>query len=388
MKILIVTPFFPYSNVGHAGGKEIYEFVKALSQKHKIHLLSRIEPDQFVFIDEMKKFCTKIELFPFKTPEKRSILSILLIIWSYLRLGIKANRLMEKKMFDLAQVEYIETGLLIMRHAHLPMILDAHDVITKPAKRRYLSSKGLLKKALHFCISGLTKIIERHTTGKFDLIFTRSRMDMEILLKKYKGLSVSVIPHPVPDSILLSGYNRKSNTLLFVGDMRRDVNTEGALYFFEKVWPLVRKEIPNAKFYIVGNKPNQRVKAMLRIDKNVIVTGFVEKLEPYYLKASVFVSTLFIGGGIIAKNLEAMAFGLPVVTTSIGNEGIEAVPGRDILIADNPERFAEKVLLLLRDAQKYEEIAQNGRQFVLNNFGLKSIVNKIEDNYRALKKMN
>ena len=361
MKILIVTPFFPYSNVGHAGGKEIYEFVKALSQKHKIHLLSRIEPDQFVFIDEMKKFCTKIELFPFKTPEKRSILSILLIIWSYLRLGIKANRLMEKKMFDLAQVEYIETGLLIMRHAHLPMILDAHDVITKPAKRRYLSSKGLLKKALHFCISGLTKIIERHTTGKFDLIFTRSRMDMEILLKKYKGLSVSVIPHPVPDSILLSGYNRKSNTLLFVGDMRRDVNTEGALYFFEKVWPLVRKEIPNAKFYIVGNKPNQRVKAMLRIDKNVIVTGFVEKLEPYYLKASVFVSTLFIGGGIIAKNLEAMAFGLPVVTTSIGNEGIEAVPGRDILIADNPERFAEKVLLLLRDAQKYEEIAQNGR---------------------------
>ena len=295
---------------------------------------------------------------------------------------------MKRGKFDLAQIEYMEAGLLIMRHAHLPMILDAHDIIKKPAKRRYLSSKGFLKKALHYCILMLSAIIEKHVTEKFDLIFTRSIQDMEILLKQYKGLSVSVIPHPVSNSILPSGYSKEPNTLLFVGDMSRDVNTECALYFFEKVWPLLRQKIPDVKFYIVGNKPDQRVKALPKIDKDVIVTGFVEKLEPYYLKAFAFVSPLFIGGGIIAKNLEAMAFGLPVVTTSIGNEGIKAIPDRDILIADNPERFAEKVLLLLNDAQKYEEISQNGRKFVLNNFGLESIVNKIEDNYRALKKMN
>ena len=79
-----------------------------------------------------------------------------------------------------------------------------------------------------------------------------------------------------------------------------------------------------------------------------------------------------------------MALGLPVVTTSIGNEGIEATPDRDILIADNPDAFAEKVLLLLRNSQKWEELTQNGRVFALKNFGLESVVKKIEDSYRVL----
>lgn len=76
--------------------------------------------------------------------------------------------------------------------------------------------------------------------------------------------------------------------------------------------------------------------------------------------------------------------GLPVVTTSIGNEGIEAVPDRDILIANDADAFTEKVLLLLMDSRKWGEIAENGKRFVLKNFGLESVVKKIEDNYKAL----
>lgn len=199
-----------------------------------------------------------------------------------------------------------------------------------------------------------------------------------------KDLSISVVPYPVTDVLPALGYKREPNTLLFAGAMHRDVNIESVLYFHEKIWPVIRREIPDARFYIVGNKPDQRVKALAKKDKDVVVTGFVEKLEPYYLKASVFVSPLFIGGGIIAKNLQAMALSLPVVTTSIGNEGIEAVPEKDILIADDPNTFAEKVLLLLKDSQKWEEIAQNGKRFVLKNFGLESVVKKIEDSYEAL----
>ena len=79
-----------------------------------------------------------------------------------------------------------------------------------------------------------------------------------------------------------------------------------------------------------------------------------------------------------------MALGLPVVTTSIGNDGIEAAPDREILIADDPGAFAEKILLLLRNSQKWEEISRNGKRFVLKNFGLKSVVKKIEGSYRSL----
>ena len=384
MKILIVTPFFPYSSVYHAGGKFTYEIIKALSQRHEIHLLSRIEPAQVVFVNEMEKFCAHIELFPFKTPETANIVSISRIIVSYLFLGLKANRLIKSGDFDLVQIEHVETGLLIKKIRNLPMILDAHDVITKPAKRRYMVSMGILDKVVNYFMWKVTTKVETYIARKFDMVFTRSEQDKEILSKLNRGLPITVVPHPITDAIPTLGYKREPKTLLFAGAMHRDVNIESVLYFHEKIWPHIHREMPDARFYIVGNKPDQRVKALAKKDKDVVVTGFVEKLEPYYLRASVFVSPLFVGGGIIAKNLQAIALGLPVVTTSIGNEGIDAVPDRDILIADDPDAFAEKVLLLLRDSQKWEEIVQNGKRFVLKNFGLGSVIKKIEDSYRVL----
>jgi glycosyltransferase involved in cell wall biosynthesis len=384
MKILIITPFFPYSNVYHAGGKFTCEIIKALSQRHEIHLLSRIEPAQFVFVNEMKKFCTHIELFPFKTPKAANIVSILRIIASYLSLGLKANRLIKSGNFDLVQIEHVETGLLIKKIRNFSMILDAHDVITKPVMRRYMASRGILEKMVNYFRCKITKKIETYITRKFDMVFTRSEQDKEVLSKLNSGLPITVVPHPVINMVSDVRCKREPKALLFAGAMHRDVNIESVLYFYEKIWPHIRREIPDARFYIVGNKPNQRVKALAKKDKDVVVTGFVEKLEPYYLRASVFVSPLFIGGGIIAKNLQAMALGLPVVTTSVGNEGIEAVPEKDILIADDPDAFAKKVLLLLRNTQKWDEIACNGKKFVLKNFGLGSVVKKIEDSYRVL----
>ena len=381
MKLLIISPFFPHSKVCHAGGKFTYEIIKALSQRHQIHLLSRIEPDESVFVDEMKKFCAAIDLFFFKTPKNVDIVNVLCIAISYLSLGLMANKLIKRENFDLVHVEHMETGLFIKKIKTLPMVLVAHDVITKPAKRRFLAAEGMLNKIFFFLQWKVTTSVEKYITRKCDMIFTMSEQDKEILLRLYKTLSTTVVGYPVLDIIPSIAYNREPRTLLFAGAMHRDVNVQSALYFYRKVLPRIRREIPYLKFYIVGNNPDPRIKDLPSMDKDVVVTGFVEEMEPYYRKASVFVSPLFVGGGIIVKNLQAMAFGLPVVTTSIGNEGIEAVPDRDILVADDPEVFAEKVLLLLKNAQRWKEIAQNGRMFVMKRYGLESVVNLIESGY-------
>jgi len=253
MKILIITPFFPYSSVCHAGGKSVYEMIKALSERHEIHLLSRIEPDQVVFVNEMETFCRRIDLFTFKTPEKANLVSIFRIIASYLFLGLKANKLVKSQVFDLVQVEYTETGLLIKNITNLPMILHAHDVITKPAKRRYMASKGILKRTFSYLRWRASTWVERYITAKFDMIFTMSGQDKEILLRLNNGLSIAVVPHPVADPIPPLGYERQPKTLLFAGAMHRDVNIESVLYFYQNVWPLIRREIPDTKFYMVGN---------------------------------------------------------------------------------------------------------------------------------------
>ncbi len=142
--------------------------------------------------------------------------------------------------------------------------------------------------------------------------------------------------------------------------------------------------MPAAKLTIVGNGPPEEIRSIGQKDKDVIVTGFVEDIKPYYLKASVFVAPLFVGGGLIQKILDALAAGIPVVTTSIGNEGIDAVPDKEILIADDAEEFANKVILLLKDKGISQSISENGKAFVQNKFAWDGVIQKLEDEYKRL----
>lgn len=378
MKILIVTPFFPYSGVTHAGGKFVYEILMGLSSRHDIYLLSRIEPHEIKFVKGMEAFCKDIKLYTFKTPADSNPFKTLLITISYLYLAIKANQIICKGDFDIVQVEHTETGLLVKRIKDRIMILDAHDVITKPAQRRYLSSKRLLQRFIYWLKWQVTKRMEMYIAGKFNMIFTRSQIDKDILLRFHPNLNVCIIPHTVKICEPLPDIPREENIILFAGAMQRDVNQDAAIFFYKNVFPFVRHEIQDIKFYIAGNNPPENIRSLAANDPNVIVTGYVESLTPYYQRATVFVSPILIGGGIIAKNLNAMANGLPVVTTSIGNEGIKAVPDREIIIADTPKEFAEKVIMLMNDRELRAKISEAGKRFVGERFNLNQVIDRID----------
>jgi len=169
---------------------------------------------------------------------------------------------------------------------------------------------------------------------------------------------------------ILEGFDikREPLSLLFVGAMQRDLNVDAALYFYQKVFPIIRREMPGAKFYVVGGNPPEALIKMAEGDPSLIVTGFVKDIREYFFKTTVFVSPMLVGGGIIVKNLQAMSCGLPVVTTSIGNEGIEAVQERDIFVADEPGEFAVKVLELLKDSKLRKRVGESGRAFAQKEF--------------------
>jgi glycosyltransferase involved in cell wall biosynthesis len=357
----------PYSTVRHAGGKTVYEIIKKLSESHEIHIFSRVESDE--------------KLYEFKTPRDSNPLKSILIIVSYIILSLKANRIVNKEYFDIVQVEHTETGLFFKKRKDIVMILDAHDVLSKPAMRRYLSAKWGLQRLMGWLKWIFVKKIEKYITRKFDLTFTRSQIDKEILLNFNPHLKIKVIPHPVEPWEPVSDFKNDENMILYIGAMNRDLNQDAVLYFHRSVFPLVKMEIPDVKFYIVGNSPSEKIKELAMNDQDVVVTGFVESLVPYYQRATIFVSPILIGGGIIAKNIEAMACGLPLITTSIGNEGIEAVPERNILIADTPEDFREKVILLLKNKEMRRKIGDAGRAFVREKFNLKRIIDKIESSW-------
>ncbi len=384
MKILIVTPFFPHAGVHHAGGKFIFELITGLSRKHNIYLFSRIEPGEMKFVKNMEGFCDNIKLYKFKTPRNSNPLRPFLIIMSYLCLAVRANRFIRENNFDIVQVEHAETGLLIKKQKNAKLLLDAHDVISKPAERRYRSSKGLIRKSSDWLKWQIVRRMEVYIAGKFDMIFTRSQIDKDIILGLCSNLNVSVIPHPVRSCKPSTKFSKEENIILFVGAMSRDVNIKAAIFIYNKILPLIQYEVRDVKIYIVGHNPPREVRELADKSDNIVVTGFVDDVAPYYQRAAIFVSPIFIGGGIIAKNIEAMSYGLPVVTTAIGNEGIEAVPDSDLMIADTESEFARAIICLLKNPGLREQIGGKGKSYVEKKFNVDLVLSNIERSYETL----
>ena len=387
MRILLVTPFLPYSLVPHAGGQEINQILRHISVRHEVYLVSRIEPEQLSYLDELRPLCKHIELHHFKTPSTKNPFRIPLIILSYIRLSRMANKIIQKNDFDIIQVEYVETGLAIRRKPGAAFVLDAHDVMFKPAMRRYKKSRTFLAKVVNFLKFKATIWAEGMTINKFDRVFTRSSLDREMLLKTYNySGKVDVLPHPVSPSAI--SYNleisRDPATLLFIGSMDRDVNVDSVLFINDKVLPLIQDKVQNLKFYIIGDKAPQKIKDLARRNPVIDVTGFVNDLLPYYQRATLVVTPLFIGGGIIVKNVEAMANGIPVITTAIGNEGIGAVHGRDLLVAETPDEFAKAIIELLESPAKMKTIGENGREFVEKHFHINAVFVTIDKIYSEI----
>ena len=144
-------------------------------------------------------------------------------------------------------------------------------------------------------------------------------------------------------------------------------NIDGVIWFSEKVFPLLLKAHPELKFFIVGNNPTQKVKNLER-NPSIKVTGYVQEVTDYLASSSIVVVPLFIARGIQNKILEALSMGRAVVATLQANEGVNAKPGSQILIAENAHEFSEAVQSLLENPSLALKIGQNGRRHVERHF--------------------
>ncbi len=153
---------------------------------------------------------------------------------------------------------------------------------------------------------------------------------------------------------------KKGPTLVFTGAMDYWPNAQGICWFRQKVWPLIQKAVPNVELLIVGKDPLPEVKRLSH-EPGIQVTGYVKDPRDYLALADVSIIPLQIARGIQNKILEAMAMGKPVVTTPLAAQGLKATPGRDLLVAENPLKFAEQVITLLKDPLLAEKIGKNAR---------------------------
>jgi glycosyltransferase involved in cell wall biosynthesis len=225
---------------------------------------------------------------------------------------------------------------------------------------------------------------------KFDHLIVVSNIDKEIYISK--GISedkIDVLPNGVDcesfDPIKIVGEITLNHpNILFMGKLSYQPNIIAIKIYLQHVHPIIKKELPETKIYIIGINCPEWLKEYSKIDNSVEIIGFVKDVRPYITNADICIAPLTRGSGTRLKILEYMAIGKPVVSTTIGAEGLEIADGKNILIADDWSGFADKIIDLLNDEKLAKKIGTNGRKLVEEKYDWKKIVEKQIRIYKEL----
>jgi glycosyltransferase involved in cell wall biosynthesis len=268
--------------------------------------------------------------------------------------------------FEIAICDFLDAAINFPRQLSLPSVLFQHNVESEIWRRHAGTESNPVKRQVYAVEFRKMLRYERNAARKFHHIIAVSEHDRSLMETWVEGAKITVVPTGVD----LVQYRpdegpAQSGLVLFVGAMDWEPNVDAMEYFCERIWPSVRSQAPEARLRIVGRNPGDRVRQLA--SDVVEITGRVPSVADHLREASVVVVPLRIGGGTRLKIYEAMAAGKAVISTSVGAEGLDVHHGRDIVLADNPQSFADAVLTLLRDPnlrRKYEKAAaETARQY-------------------------
>jgi glycosyltransferase involved in cell wall biosynthesis len=200
---------------------------------------------------------------------------------------------------------------------------------------------------------------ERQVALEYDRVIAISPVDAESISRQ---VPVDVLVNSVRPGRLVAPESKRPLSIVFSGYVGFYSDELALLWFMQHVFPRVVERVPGVRLHIVGANPSARLKAMA--SERVIVTGYVDDLKKYVSECMVSVSPMQVGAGLKNKILEAMAHGVPVVTTSLGNQGVRATDGESILVADDPEEFADAVVRILSDEALRDRIGRGGHKLI------------------------
>ncbi|MBL7016569.1 MAG: glycosyltransferase [Kiritimatiellales bacterium] len=384
MKILFLTIKLPHSEVV-GGNRIVYQRIRYLaSQGHQIGLISytsgetpeekkSIQPfvtDLYTFPQPRRKIWTRI-FHDYIAPSRPALIWKL---YSKNMTRMVAN-VVEKGKYDLVIAEFSEMGQFLYKNSYLSAVhtvISCHRCMTA-SYEKYREMKEV-RWRLHVKslpqLRGLRKY-EFEMYRSADRILVLTHQDRFMMQYYAPDLAISVTSCGVDvDDLQKHPSVPKEPIILMTGYMRDPANEDGVEWFVHHVWANLKTKHPDVKFYIVGADPSNRIKKLVAQDHRIVVTGTVKDLGPYRNRARVLVSPVRLGSGMRTKVLEAMAFGLPVVSTSLGMEGIEAQTGVNCLVADTPELFSQSVDWLLTDRVLSARMARNAQKLIQNKYNL------------------
>ncbi|MGB9593103.1 MAG: glycosyltransferase, partial [Anaerolineae bacterium] len=386
-RVLFLTSELPYPP--HQGmAIRAYNLIAGLRERFRVDLYSlSSSPDAAQHTAALRQVCERVEVLPAPTRTRAQRLRALLTT-RLPDMALRAHspafqqavlRALAEGDYAILHVESIEMApyALAALEAGLPRRprivfddLNAEYLLQKRAFETDLRHpRRWIGAAYSFVQWRRLARYERRMCRLADCVVAVSEWDRDALARLASGADIRVVPNGIDAGHYLNyspgGEDPTAGTpgpkLVFTGKMDFRPNVDAACWFADAILPRIRANVPDAHLYIVGQRPSPAVQA-LGGRPGITVTGFVPDVRPYIAAADVYVVPMRMGGGTRLKVLEAMTLGKAIVSTSLGCEGYGLTPGRELVVADDAERFADETVALLRDRARRAQLGALARE--------------------------
>jgi glycosyltransferase involved in cell wall biosynthesis len=383
MKILWLTTTFPYPP---NSGLKLRDFnlIRWLSARHHIALVSFIqESNSADDVEFMRSFCCEVHTVPSVERkgdeiDPRAPYYIAADFSPEMEAVVQAT--LARHPFDAIVASKIHAAVYVPADFRGIKVFDSTDVGTMQWRGLMKQKRGLRAKLWYLREWFKLRRYEIELVRRFDLCPVVSRRDQRIFQKWAPHVPAPLLPVSL-DPLEFEPFAhapKEENLISFCGTFNFIANVHALMWFYQKVYPLVRRAVPTARLMMVGRRPTPSVQALCK-DESVCGFWDVDDVKPYLARSAVSVAPMQVDSGVNVKCLVAMAMGVPVVTTLIGWRGLEAIPEKEVLVGRTPEEFARQVIRLLRDPSLRERLSQNALALIRTRYANDVVAARFEE---------
>ena len=383
--VLFVSPYCPYPP-NHGGAVRMYNLMREVARRHDVYLVSMIEYEKERESEaRLRTFCKDVRFHLRGPTERTDFLDPASVQEFY---SAPFARLIELVLgrhdIDIVQMEYTVLAHFLPDSARLKSVLTEIDLYFVSYLRAARARNRVGARLLGYYEWLRMFRYEMKWCDRYDLVLAMSDHDREVLGRYVPASKIAVVTNGVDlASYPMRDAAPEGEEVLFVGNFRHAPNLDSILFFHGEVWPRIKRKCPRATLTIAGGNVPDEVRA-LADDPGVTVAGHVPDLDPLYARAAVFVAPITRGSGTRLKIVEAMAKGCPVVSTTLGAEGLQVKSGEHLLIADAPEDFAGRVVALLDDPALRDRLVGAARRLVEERYDWRAIAEGLTREYDRL----
>lgn len=396
VKLVEITPFVPMLSIPHAGGEYVRRHLTALSERFDVTIVGPGTAENIIAARAVDPTSSDVILIPALSPRAlqlskparllyKAIFGASLGMDTEFRLKCHPQVRDALKTAEVVGFQWTEAATLskfvrkTAPQAYQTLVI--HDVLAQRWKRSIQRSDTIALKAFYFARYLSALRAERSAFASVDVVIAFSEKDAQLVRDIQPRARVAVIDPPLVDETMpqeLTGENMSTKSVLFTGALNRPENHDAIMWFLAEIWPATVALVPEATLTIAGASPRDELKTLAATLANVQVTGFVDDLSEYYSTASVFIAPLRSGAGVKFKTITAMLWGLPIVTTDVGAEGIGDAR-LFVGLTNDAQEFAASLADALVAPERYAECVKNSFEWAQSKYSLEAFRTTLEE---------